>query len=70
MIHSWWLWWAAWESWQGAIWSGAGMGTANKLLEPETGAVWAKIIILVLVVAFIQRKPSGLFPAKGRLADV
>jgi len=54
----------------GAIWSAAGMGTANKLLEPASGAVWAKVLILLLVIAFIQRKPSGLFPAKGRLADV
>ena len=55
----------------GAIWSGLGLGMTNKFLEPVTvGAVWAKVLILVLVVAFIQRKPSGLFPAKGRLADV
>jgi len=55
---------------QGAIWSGGGLGTTSKLLEPETGAVWAKVLILLLIVAFIQRRPSGLFPAKGRLADV
>jgi urea transport system permease protein len=54
----------------GAIWSGLGLGTINKFLEPETGTVWAKVIVLVLVVAFLQRRPSGLFPAKGRLADV
>jgi urea transport system permease protein len=54
----------------GAIWSGLGLGSINKLLEPETGTVWAKVIVLVLVVAFLQRRPSGLFPAKGRLSDV
>ena len=54
----------------GAIWSGLGLGTINKFLEPETGTVWAKVIVLVLVVAFLQRRPSGLFPARGRLADV
>jgi len=54
----------------GVIWSGMGLGSVNKVLEPEAGAVWAKVLILILVVAFIQRKPSGLFPAKGRLADV
>lgn len=54
----------------GAIWSGLGIGTLNKFMEPYFGTVWAKVLILILVVAFIQRRPSGLFPAKGRLADV
>jgi urea transport system permease protein len=54
----------------GAIWTGLGLGMINKFMEPFFGTVWAKVIILVLVVAFIQRKPSGLFPAKGRMADV
>jgi len=54
----------------GAIWSGLGLGMVNKFLEPFVGAVWGKVLILVLVVAFIQWRPSGLFPAKGRNADV
>lgn len=54
----------------GAIWTGLGLGMINKLLEPIVATVWAKVLILILVVAFIQRKPSGLFPAKGRTADV
>ncbi len=54
----------------GAIWTGLGLGMINKLLEPLVATVWAKVLILLLVVAFLQRKPSGLFPAKGRLADV
>ena len=53
----------------GAIWTGLGLGMINKFMEPFFGTVWAKVLILLLVVAFIQRKPSGLFPAKGRLAD-
>jgi urea transport system permease protein len=53
----------------GAIWAGLGLGMTNKFLEPIFGTVWAKVMILVLVVIFIQRRPSGLFPAKGRLAD-
>ncbi|HVX83615.1 MAG TPA: urea ABC transporter permease subunit UrtB [Phycisphaerae bacterium] len=53
----------------GAIWSGLGIGMTNKFMEPFVGTVWAKVLILVLVIAFIQRRPSGLFPAKGRLAD-
>lgn len=54
----------------GTIWAGSGLGMMNKLLEPIFQTVWAKVIILGLVVLFLQWKPSGLFPAKGRLADV
>jgi len=54
----------------GAIWAGIGLGCLNKLLEPTFQAVWAKVLILIAVVLFLQWRPSGLFPAKGRLADV
>lgn len=54
----------------GVIWSGLGLGLANKLLEPFTQAVWAKVIVLGAIILFLQWRPSGLFPAKGRLADV
>ncbi|HSI35556.1 MAG: urea ABC transporter permease subunit UrtB, partial [Phycisphaerae bacterium] len=54
----------------GAIWAGSGLGMLNKLLEPIFQTVWAKVIILGTVVMFLQWRPSGLFPAKGRLADV
>ena len=54
----------------GALWAGLGLGMINKFLEPVFATVWAKVIILIIVVVFIQRRPSGLFPAKGRLADV
>jgi urea transport system permease protein len=53
----------------GAIWAGLGLGMLNKLLEPIFQTVWAKVIVLGLVVLFLQWRPSGLFPAKGRLAD-
>jgi urea transport system permease protein len=53
----------------GAIWAGLGLGVINKLLEPLFQTVWAKVIILGVVVVFLQWRPSGLFPAKGRLAD-
>jgi urea transport system permease protein len=47
------------------------MGVILQLLENSFfSPVWAKIIILTLVVAFIQFRPAGLFPPKGRLADV
>jgi urea transport system permease protein len=54
----------------GVVCSGIGLGLLNKLLEGTFfGAVWAKIIVLISVIAFIQYKPSGLFAPKGRLAD-
>jgi len=54
----------------GTIISGLGLGMLNKLIEPVFETVWAYVIMLFFVVVFIQFKPSGLFPAKGRLADV
>ena len=53
----------------GAVWAGLGLGVINKILEPLFSTIWARVIILVLVVAFIQFRPAGLFPPKGRLAD-
>ncbi|MEI6891547.1 MAG: urea ABC transporter permease subunit UrtB [Pontiella sp.] len=54
----------------GVVCSGMGLGLLNKVLEGTLfGAVWAKIIVLMVVIAFIQYKPSGLFAPKGRLAD-
>jgi urea transport system permease protein len=46
-----------------------GLGELNKFLEPAVGAVLAKISILVLIVLFIQKRPSGLFALKGRSLD-
>ena len=54
----------------GAILAGMTLGSLNKILEPFFQAVWAKVLILLFVVVFIQWRPSGFFPAKGRLADV
>ncbi len=42
---------------------------ANKFLEPYAGAVLGKIIILVLIILFIQRRPRGLFALKGRAVE-
>ncbi len=53
----------------GAIWAGMGLGCLNKVFEPFTESVWAKVLILAAVVVFMQWRPSGLFPAKGRMAD-
>ena len=54
----------------GAVWAGFGLGCLNKIFEPGFGAVWGKVLVLLCVIAFIQKRPSGLFPAKGRSADV
>lgn len=53
----------------GTLVGGLTLGVANKFLEPMTGAVLAKIIVLVLIIVFIQKRPRGLFPQKGRAAE-
>ena len=57
----------------GSLWgtlvSGLSLGIVNKLLEPYAGAVIAKILVLVFLILFIQRRPRGLFPQKGRAAE-
>ena len=53
----------------GVVFSGLGIGVVTKWIEPFTGTIWAKILLLVAVVIFIQFKPAGLFAPKGRLAD-
>jgi len=45
------------------------LGIANKILEPTTGAVLASIFVLVFIILFIQKRPKGLFPQKGRAAE-
>ena len=52
----------------GTLISGFGLGIINKLMEPWAGAVLAKVFILIFIVLFIQKKPKGLFPQKGRAA--
>ncbi|MGB0203730.1 MAG: urea ABC transporter permease subunit UrtB [Neptuniibacter sp.] len=45
------------------------LGVANKFLEPVTGSVLASILVLVFIILFIQKRPKGLFPQKGRAAE-
>jgi urea transport system permease protein len=45
------------------------LGVANKLLEPYAGAVVGKILVLVFIILFIQRRPRGLFALKGRAVE-
>lgn len=52
----------------GTLVGAMGLGIVNKFMEPYAGAVLAKVLILVLLILFIQKKPKGLFPQKGRAA--
>lgn len=45
------------------------LGVVNKFLEPWAGAVLAKIVVLVFIILFIQKRPRGLFPQKGRAVE-
>ncbi len=42
------------------------LGEISKFLEPVAGAVLGKVIILIFIILFIQKRPKGLFPQKGR----
>jgi urea transport system permease protein len=53
----------------GTLVGGLGLGIANKVMEPWAGAVLAKILVLVFIILFIQKRPRGLFPQKGRAAE-
>jgi urea transport system permease protein len=53
----------------GTVLAALGLGLMNKLLEGLAGAVLAKIMVLVFIVVFIQKRPQGLFAVKGRSAE-
>jgi urea transport system permease protein len=53
----------------GTVYAALGLGIVNKLLEGWQGAVLAKIMVLVLIVMVIQKRPQGLFALKGRSAE-
>lgn len=53
----------------GTVYAALGLGILNKLLEGMAGAVLAKIMVLVLIVIFIQKRPQGIFALKGRSAE-
>ena len=54
-----------WGTFVGAM----SLGIVNKLLEPFAGAVLGKILVLVLIILFIQKRPRGLFALKGRAVE-
>jgi urea ABC transporter permease protein UrtC/urea ABC transporter permease protein UrtB len=57
----------------GTVLASLTIGMSNKLLEPAIGgtasAVYAKVLVLVIVILFLQRKPTGLFPPKERTTE-
>jgi urea transport system permease protein len=53
----------------GTVIAAFSLGVANKVLEPFSGAVLAKILILIFIVLFIQKRPRGLFALKGRAVE-
>ncbi|MDD9940802.1 MAG: urea ABC transporter permease subunit UrtB [Myxococcales bacterium] len=53
----------------GTVVAALGLGTVNKILEPVSGAVLGKIMVLGFIILFIQRRPQGLFALKGRAAE-
>ena len=53
----------------GTVYAGMGLGVLSKVFEGWQGAVLAKIMVLLLIVAFIQKRPQGLFALKGRSAE-
>jgi urea transport system permease protein len=53
----------------GTLIGGMSLGVLNQILEPFAGAVLGKIVVLVCLILFIQWRPRGLFPQKGRSAE-
>ncbi len=53
----------------GTLVAGMSLGIINKILEPWAGAVLAKIIVLIFIILFIQKRPKGLFPQRGRASE-
>jgi urea transport system permease protein len=53
----------------GTVYAALGLGVVNKLIESWQGAVIAKILVLVFIVVFIQKRPQGLFALRGRAVE-
>ena len=53
----------------GTVYAALGLGAFSKLIEPGVGAVLTKIIILIFIIAVIQKRPQGLFALKGRFVE-
>tara|TARA_R100000322_G_scaffold152339_1_gene110290 strand:+ start:2748 stop:4346 length:1599 start_codon:yes stop_codon:yes gene_type:complete len=53
----------------GALVGAMTLGIANKVIEPFAGAVLAKVLVLIAIILFIQKRPRGLFALKGRSVE-
>ena len=53
----------------GTVYAALGLGIVNKIVEAWSGAVLAKIAVLVFIIIFIQKRPQGMFALKGRVAE-
>ena len=53
----------------GTFVGGFSLGIIDKFLEPFAGSVLAKILVLVAIILFIQKRPRGLFALKGRAVE-
>ena len=53
----------------GTVYAALGLGVVNKVLESWSGAVLAKIAVLVFIIVFIQKRPQGMFALKGRAVE-
>jgi urea transport system permease protein len=53
----------------GTVYAALGLGIVNKFIEAWSGAVLAKIAVLVFIIVFIQKRPQGLFALRGRIAE-
>lgn len=53
----------------GTFFAAMSLGVANKVLEPWSGAVMAKILMLIFIILFIQKRPRGMFAQKGRAVE-
>jgi len=53
----------------GALAGAFTLGVANKFLEPFAGAVLGKVLVLVFIILFIQKRPRGMFALRGRAVE-
>jgi urea transport system permease protein len=53
----------------GTVFGALTLGVVDKFVEPFAGAVLGKVVVLAFLILFIQRRPQGLFPVKGRAAE-
>ncbi len=54
----------------GTIVGAFGLGIVNKFLEPVSGAILGKVVVLIIIILFIQKRPRGLFALRGRAAEM